>query len=445
MSEISVKTASASPAITATPTANGTPPVTPLAAEAAVKPRRRHKNPALKALETLASLRLTVVLFSLALALVFFGTLAQIDSGIWTTVKNYFRSFYVWIPLQLLVQFGQVFFPAFVSKNASLPGAFPFPGGWTLGILLLVNLLAAHAIRFRVSWKRAGVLILHAGLILMLVNEFMTGIWAIEGNMIIEEGQTTNLVIHSHSAELAFVDPSGKMEDRVSVVPGWMFRKGKPIGHADLPVDIEVVKWMVNSKMAIPEKGQANLATKGWGLKRLAIEVGEVSGVAAQQEAELPSVYVKLKSKKDGTDLGTYLFSLHSGVEAIKVDGKTYEVKLRFEETRKPYSLELKRFTFKRYQGTNTPKDFASRVRLIDPEHGEDREVTIRMNEPLRHRGDALFQANWNKETEKGTVLQVVRNPAWQLPYWSCGIVAVGMIFHFGLNLTSFLRRRANG
>ena len=50
------------------------------------------------------------------------------------------------------------------------------------------------------------------------------------------------------------------------------------------------------------------------------------------------------------------------------------------------------------------------------------------MNEPLRHRGDTYFQADWNKKTEKGTVLQVVRNPAWQLPYWSCAIVALGML-----------------
>jgi len=37
----------------------------------------------------------------------------------------------------------------------------------------------------------------------------------------------------------------------------------------------------------------------------------------------------------------------------------------------------------------------------------------------------------------------VVRNPAWQLPYWSCAVVALGMLIHFGLNLANFLERRA--
>ena len=46
----------------------------------------------------------------LSFVLIFFGTLAQIDSGIWTVVNEYFRSAMVWIPLQLLVKFGQIFF-----------------------------------------------------------------------------------------------------------------------------------------------------------------------------------------------------------------------------------------------------------------------------------------------------------------------------------------------
>src|SRR5262245_37177548 len=93
-----------------------------------------------RVLKSLASLRLTVVLFALSLGLVFFGTLAQMNAGIWTVVGEYFRSLLVWVPFQLFVQFGQVFF-AF-PKSWHLPGAFPFPGGWALGAALLLNLVA---------------------------------------------------------------------------------------------------------------------------------------------------------------------------------------------------------------------------------------------------------------------------------------------------------------
>ncbi len=42
-----------------------------------------------------------------------------------------------------------------------------------------------------------------------------------------------------------------------------------------------------------------------------------------------------------------------------------------------------------------------------------------------------------------GTVLQVVRNPGWFMPYVSCILVTIGMLMHFGLSLVNFLNRRA--
>src|SRR6266852_9363978 len=95
---------------------------------ATTKPELTGRGRLKKALGPLASLRLTVILFSLALVLIFCGTLAQVEMGIWTAVNEYFRSAYVWIPFQLFVRFGQVFFG--IPSNAHLPGSFLFPGGW---------------------------------------------------------------------------------------------------------------------------------------------------------------------------------------------------------------------------------------------------------------------------------------------------------------------------
>src|SRR5205823_552401 len=105
-----------------------------------------------KILTPLASLRLTVVMFVLAIALVFMGTLAQVDEGIFTVLTRYFRTGIAWIPFQALVRFGQVFLG--VSPDAQVSGSFPFPGGWLIGGVLLVNLLAAHAVRFDVEVMR---------------------------------------------------------------------------------------------------------------------------------------------------------------------------------------------------------------------------------------------------------------------------------------------------
>src|SRR5262249_15009113 len=69
-----------------------------------------------------ASLKVTVVLFALSIFLVFAGTLAQKEIGMWTAVDTYFRSAIVWIPFQLFVRFGHIFFSKFIPETASVSG-----------------------------------------------------------------------------------------------------------------------------------------------------------------------------------------------------------------------------------------------------------------------------------------------------------------------------------
>ena len=51
---------------------------------------------------------------------------------------------------------------------------FPFVGGYLVGIVLLVNLLAAHFQRFTFSRKKIGIFLTHAGLIFMLLGQLVT-------------------------------------------------------------------------------------------------------------------------------------------------------------------------------------------------------------------------------------------------------------------------------
>src|SRR5262249_18987910 len=88
-----------------------------------------------------------------------------------------------------------------------LPPRPSFAGGWLLGAALLVNLLAAHLVRFRLSWKRSGILLIHSGIIVMMLGELVTGMFAIEGNMVIDQGASSNYVVHNRTPELAVVLP----------------------------------------------------------------------------------------------------------------------------------------------------------------------------------------------------------------------------------------------
>lgn len=424
----------------------GAPPSKALAADAPVRARPRSVDQPIwyQALQVAASLRVTVVLFILSFILVFFGTLAQIDSGIWTVVNEYFRSSHVWIPFQLIVKFGQVFFG--VPKEAYIPGSFPYPGGWLLGGLLLGNLLAAHAVRFKATWARSGILVLHAGIIVMMLGELITGLYAVEGSMTIEENGSSNFVEVRTKIELAVIDPSDPKEDSVVAVPGSRLRVRETIRDERLPFNLEVLQYMVNSSPTRPPRpGEHNPATAGDGKEKIVEPVKEVSGADTEQKIDLPSAYVRL-TDKDGKDLGTYLvslwFTLDDQTQTVEVGGKAYEISLRFKRVYKPYTIHLIKFTHEKYIGTETPKDFASEIRLVDPSRKEDREVRIWMNNPLFYQGETFYQQGF-LPGDKGTILQVVRNPGWTMPYISCVLVALGMLVHFGIQLVTFLNRRA--
>src|ERR1700679_3373631 len=94
-----------------------------------------------------ASLKLTVVLLAMSMVLIYAGTWAQIDSGIWQVQDKYFHSFWCWISFQTLLPRPS---PGQLGISAHCPtifgfklDGFPMLGGMTVGTLLLVNLLAA--------------------------------------------------------------------------------------------------------------------------------------------------------------------------------------------------------------------------------------------------------------------------------------------------------------
>jgi hypothetical protein len=411
-------------------TENGTPP------EAKTAPKPAPRWTVSSVLMSVASLRLTVFLFVLAFILVFVGTLAQKYAGIWTVVNTYFRTVYVWVPLQ-------VFFPS----DMSVPGGFPFPGGWLIGGALLTNLLAAHLVRFKLSWKRSGILFIHAGLVVMMLSEFITGMFAVEGIMTIVQGSTSNyLEIHDQN-ELAILSADGK---QVTTVSDRLLRKDELIRDAQLPFDIKVDRYMINS--AEPTKvapGEKNLATAGDGLQFTTVTEPPVSGVDTKQSSDIPSAYLTFLKKGTDESLGTYLVSEYWSEylqlfdkpmpQMVEAGGNHYQVYLQPKRVYKPYTIHLKQFTHKVFKQTDTPANFASTVRLINPHTNEEREVEISMNKPLSYGGETFYQSGW-LPGDQGTRLQVVRNPGWIMPYLSCGMVSLGMLIHFGLHLAKFLR-----
>ncbi len=405
-------------------------------------------------LTPIASLRLTVLLFVLSIILVFCGTLAQVEEGIWTVVGKYFRTFsYVQIPFRIFYYIPG--FKSFMPQPSEIQGSFPFPGGYLIGAVMLINLLAAHAVRFKLSWKRSGILILHAGIVVLLLGELVAGLCQVEGRMSIDEGGSADYVYHTETPELAIIKTSDPSHDEVVAIPKGLLKQGARISYEQLPFDVEIVRYMPNSVLRRPGPDVHNPASAGAGLEWVAVEKREGTGVDSEQRIDIASAYVNFLRKDNGQSLGTYLLSVwvseeaqfDSQAQAVEVATgpsgwfhTTYEVALRFKRTYKPYTIHLIDFTHDRYPGTDRPKNFQSRVRLVDPSRNEDRLVPISMNSPLRYRGEAFCQRGF-KPGDNGTILQIVDNPGWLMPYVACTMVTLGLLIHFLINLVGFLNK----
>jgi hypothetical protein len=166
----------------------------------------------------------------------------------------------------------------------------------------------------------------------------------------------------------------------------------------------------------------------------------ELPHVTEMDRRDVPSVIIELEG--EGAPEGTWLASeFIEQPQQVPIGGKLYELSMRPRREYKPYSLTLLDFKHDKYPGTEIPKNFSSRVRLEHPAKGEDREVLIYMNNPLRYDGATFYQASFDTDN-LGSVLQVVRNPSWLTPYLSCVLVSVGLVVQFLIHLIPFLKRK---
>ena len=185
-------------------------------------------------------------------------------------------------------------------------------------------LLAGCALVFR---KRAGVVVLHAGVALLMLSELLVGISAQEGQMTIVEGESSNYVQDIRSIELAVIDPSDPEKDKVVAIPKRFIKEGNTIQDERLPVNIRVDKVYKNSTLEKPKPGESNPADSGYGRTEIAQPIQGSTGTDNASNVDLASAYVTLYTKEDEKNLGTWLVSqLRTAEQPFQVDGKTYSI-----------------------------------------------------------------------------------------------------------------------
>ncbi|MCP4848148.1 MAG: cytochrome c biogenesis protein ResB [Verrucomicrobiaceae bacterium] len=381
-------------------------------------------------LRPLASLRLTVLCLLVGMLLIFAGTLDQVHIGIHGAQEKYFRSFTTLWKIPGLA-FGNFHF-----------GYLPLPGGYLIGSILLINLLAAHIARFRLLWRQIGILLIHIGIMLLLIGELLTGLLAEESVMNLDEGERSSYSESNRKTELVFIREIDGNKEQVVAIPEKMLEnsEGETLHHPLLPFSLHIEKFMANAELKLRTENASALpsgATTGIGVQVTASRKAR-SGKPDEQDST--TALVELRAEDDGK-LGKWLFSKNLRVQSFKYGGNTFFMSVRRQRSYKPFTLELVDFTHDRYAGTNIPKNFSSKLRLIHPAAGVNREVLVFMNNPLRYGGYTFYQQGFDNN-DTTSILQVVRNPAWIMPYASCTMVGVGLIIQFGMHLVRFSRRR---
>ena len=275
----------------------------------------------------------------------------------------------------------------------------------------------------------------------MLAGGLFTDVFAVESHMRLANGDTKNFSEDMRDTELAVIDRSGDDLDQVTAIPESELRHNRVIDHWSLPFRIVVRNFYQNSRLKMLSQageGAQPIANQGPGAM---IAVEPAPPATAADERDVPSAAVEILPK-DGGSLGTWLVSDALGApQTFACGGRTWMVTLRPARYYKPYSVTLQKFTHEKYAGTEIPKNFSSKVSLIDPERSVNRNVLIYMNHPLRYRGETFYQAGFQKD-DSATILQVVHNPSFIAPYVACVIVATGLLVQFGFHLVGFSRQR---
>lgn len=296
--------------------------------------------------------------------------------------------------------------------------------------------------------KRAGIVLLHSGIGLLMFYELHVAMTAVETQMNLQEGETTAYVHDIRTYELAVIDKSKAGEEFVVAIPKSKIVQDATIDFADLPFQVVVKDILPNSHLRAASVRDRNPATAGLGVEWFAESKAPGTGTDMDSKVDMTAAYVSLVDRATQKPLGTYLvsmlLSMSNETDTLRVGDKTYELALRPKRYYKPFQFRLIDVSKKDYIGTNTPRSYASTVHIEDGSRNVNEDKTIWMNNPLRFANETFYQSSYYREKDTGiehTTLSVVANSGWMMPYVACMLVGVGMLVHFLTMLIRFLMR----
>lgn len=358
-----------------------------------------------KIIRLFSSLKVNVVCLSLLYILTFWGTLAQVQYGLYQAQHQFFESF---------------FFLAF--------GFLPFPGGQLVMWVLFINLVCVALTRFVYKWDHIGILVIHAGLLLFLISGYATLHGAKESFIHLKEGQATNLSTAYYNWEIAVWEKQPQADLLQTK------REVTSIDFNQLSAEKILPIKQLDFNLIIKEKCRNCTASN----ERTNQEIMNAIGITELKEAELnkdpqkntPGIIFQVQS---GSELSKdiLLFSEDNQYLDLTINNKPYQMILRLKHYQLPFTLKLIDFKKEEHPGTETARSYQS---LVEIQMGEaKREKLISMNEPLRYQDYTFYQSSFAVDQwgDESSVLAVVKNKGRWMPYISTFVTFLGLVIHF--------------
>lgn len=352
----------------------------------------------------LSSTRITVVCLFLLFILTFWGTVAQVEHGLFAAQERYFNSFF------------------FLAA-----GWMPFPGSQLVLWVLFINLMAATVTRFSKyrNWSYAGILIIHFGLLLYFLAAFMVFHLAKESNIHLREGQSTNVSVSYMDWELAYWKQDRHEAKQIAAFDANHFRPDQklPVGSKDFTLAVK--QFYLNCDAFSDGSGKKNPRI----LNASGITMLTPKTLLKEREQNTAGGVFTLSF--DGKNYTLILFGSENRPTPVDIAGETYYFSLRLKRHPLPFSLKLDDFKADFHTGTAMARSFESFVTITTGTL--ERQVRIYMNNPFRFKDYTVYQASYSvdKAGREYSTLAVVKNGARILPYVACLIVFAGLALHF--------------
>jgi len=370
--------------------------------------------------DTLSSFGLACVLIFCMFLLTLFGTLYQVEHGLYEAKDKFFASWFLW------------------ASGGGLNWPY-FPGGLTCMALLSVNMFLGGFVRLRITQRNFGVVIIHMGVAFMLLAGLVKLSLAEEGKLTLSEGQKSNFFDSYHLWEVAIWELDGPADQEEFVIEDRYFsdlegEAKRRFSAPGLPFELELSGYLPDCRVLPkgPNWQASGPVVDGYGF--LAGRTGN------QDETYLGGVHARAFA--DGKVQAGLLWGMQFEPWTVRAGGRRWAVDMRHERYKMPFTIRLERFEKEEYPGISMAKAYRSTVTKF--EDGSQERILIQMNEPLRKDNLILFQSSFgNQGGSTYSTFSVVRNMSDKWPEYSLYVITLGMLWTFILKLTKFVRREA--